>query len=358
MRIVLILLLFVSSMAFSQEENLKPDFASDNPYHVLGLEKEAGEKKAKKAYNKLAKIFHPDLPKNKGDIVAEDKFKTLALAYNSIKDKKPFKPKAELKSFGEEQISASFNQLYADLQGKNDIYLVEMVINKHSLNIGYMNDSQRFEIFELIKDAVKEGIVDGEHPREISEKVMDSLLHFDKEINIIRRNPSPITYNVGLDDMDRLNTRTYSRYIEYMGDVLTTPEVVETLNDYQEHRISLMEYKEQAILDDSVFNNMTKNSLKGRDLSLKEFTELFDFGGEKFSSKVANFTEGGFGYILETVIPNINNIEDIESLKPHIQKALDSKLMDKKGLKNAYFKKVSSLGKKFARCGYIVSGKI
>lgn len=53
-----------------------------NPYKVLGIEKNASKEEIKKAYMKLAKIWHPDL--NPGDQEADKKFKQVQQAYETL----------------------------------------------------------------------------------------------------------------------------------------------------------------------------------------------------------------------------------------------------------------------------------
>lgn len=52
-------------------------------YSILGVERNAGADEIKKAYRKLAHKFHPDVSKDAG---AEDKFKEIAEAYQTLKD--------------------------------------------------------------------------------------------------------------------------------------------------------------------------------------------------------------------------------------------------------------------------------
>lgn len=52
-------------------------------YKILGLERDASTADVKKAYRKLAHKYHPDVSKEKG---AEDKFKDVAEAYQTLKD--------------------------------------------------------------------------------------------------------------------------------------------------------------------------------------------------------------------------------------------------------------------------------
>ncbi|MBL4595464.1 MAG: DnaJ domain-containing protein [Robiginitomaculum sp.] len=50
-----------------------------NPYQILGVPKSADEASIRKAYRKLAKIYHPDM--RPGDKAAEDKFKEASAAF-------------------------------------------------------------------------------------------------------------------------------------------------------------------------------------------------------------------------------------------------------------------------------------
>ena len=55
-------------------------------YKILEVDKSASQADIKSAYRKLAKQYHPD--KNKGDIKAEEKFKQIAEAYDTLGDAK------------------------------------------------------------------------------------------------------------------------------------------------------------------------------------------------------------------------------------------------------------------------------
>ncbi len=55
-------------------------------YKILGVSRDATSEEIKKAYKKLAKLYHPDL--NKGDKSKEEKFKELNEAYRVLGDEK------------------------------------------------------------------------------------------------------------------------------------------------------------------------------------------------------------------------------------------------------------------------------
>lgn len=58
---------------------------AQNPYEILGVNKDASEADIKSAYRKLAKQHHPDLNPDKKD--ADKKFKEISAAYELLSDK-------------------------------------------------------------------------------------------------------------------------------------------------------------------------------------------------------------------------------------------------------------------------------
>jgi DnaJ-class molecular chaperone len=58
--------------------------ATQTPYEVLGVKREAGADEIRRAYRKLAKEFHPDL--NPGKPAAEARFKAVTAAYDILSD--------------------------------------------------------------------------------------------------------------------------------------------------------------------------------------------------------------------------------------------------------------------------------
>src|SRR3954462_4202134 len=58
--------------------------ATQTPYEVLGVKRDASADEIRKAYRKLAKEFHPDL--NPGKPAAEARFKAVTAAYDILSD--------------------------------------------------------------------------------------------------------------------------------------------------------------------------------------------------------------------------------------------------------------------------------
>src|SRR5689334_23424307 len=62
------------------------DFLEKDYYKALNVSKTATADEIKKSYRKLARKYHPDA--NKGDAKAEERFKEISEAYNTLSDAK------------------------------------------------------------------------------------------------------------------------------------------------------------------------------------------------------------------------------------------------------------------------------
>jgi len=87
---------------------------SDDPYKVLGLNRQASQDDIQKAYRKLAKKHHPDL--NPGDRSAEEKFKQVSQAYDLLGDEEKRRrfDRGEIDAQGMERPQHRYYREYAD----------------------------------------------------------------------------------------------------------------------------------------------------------------------------------------------------------------------------------------------------
>ena len=72
------------------------DYLEKDYYKVLGVPKTAKAAEIKQSYRKLARKYHPDA--NKGDHDAEERFKEISEAYNTLSDEKRRKEYDEARS--------------------------------------------------------------------------------------------------------------------------------------------------------------------------------------------------------------------------------------------------------------------
>jgi len=86
-------------------------------YEILGVEKNASPEQLKKAYRKLALMYHPD--RNSGDAEAEEKFKEAAEAYEVLSD--PSK-RQRYDQFGHAGVRGGGGAGGAGFQDINDIF--------------------------------------------------------------------------------------------------------------------------------------------------------------------------------------------------------------------------------------------
>ena len=87
---------------------------SDDPYKVLGLNRQASQDDIQKAYRKLAKKHHPDL--NPGDRSAEENFKQVSQAYDLLGDEEKRRrfDRGEIDAQGMERPQHRYYREYAD----------------------------------------------------------------------------------------------------------------------------------------------------------------------------------------------------------------------------------------------------
>lgn len=90
---------------------------SDDPYSVLGVDKDASAAEIKKAYRRIAKDCHPDL--KPGDAEAEEKFKAAAAAYDLLKDPETRArfDNGEIDASGQERPQQQYYRDYAEAAG-------------------------------------------------------------------------------------------------------------------------------------------------------------------------------------------------------------------------------------------------
>jgi len=86
--------------------------AKQDYYEVLGVKKDASQEEIKKAYHRLAKRYHPD--RNKGDKAAEQRFKEINEAYQTLSDKKK---RAEYDQFRQFGGAGSFADFFSQARG-------------------------------------------------------------------------------------------------------------------------------------------------------------------------------------------------------------------------------------------------
>lgn len=88
--------------------------ATEDPYSVLGVKRDASEEEIRKAFRKLAKQYHPDL--NPGKKEAEARFKAINAAYDLLSDpqKRARYDRGEIDAEGAERPERAYYRRYAE----------------------------------------------------------------------------------------------------------------------------------------------------------------------------------------------------------------------------------------------------
>ena len=116
-------------------------------YETLGVNATATDAEIKTAYRVLAKKYHPDV--NKGDQAAEQKFKEISAAYDTLKDA------GRRAQYDQEQRGGSFSAGFSDYHNIHDI-MNELFRNQR----GYRNTPANQDIniqYEVELHEVYEG---------------------------------------------------------------------------------------------------------------------------------------------------------------------------------------------------------
>ena len=113
-------------------------------YDTLGVKKNASADEIKKAYRKLAAKYHPD--KNPGDASAEEKFKEVQNAYDTLSD--PEKRK-QYDTFGAAGPRATTGGFQADFDLGDQV----LVGRGHDARVGPHRMTTDGLVFALLQDA-------------------------------------------------------------------------------------------------------------------------------------------------------------------------------------------------------------
>jgi DnaJ-class molecular chaperone len=106
---------------------------AEDPYAVLGVEKNASQDEIKKRYRKLAKELHPDLNPDKPDVA--ERFKAVTAAYDLLSDPETRAKydRGEIDASGQERPQQRFYREYAEDPGAPRFYTREGLSDEEGL---------------------------------------------------------------------------------------------------------------------------------------------------------------------------------------------------------------------------------
>ena len=179
---------------------------ADDLYAVLGVAKSADADAIKKAYRKIAKDLHPD--KNPGNKKAEDKFKTVNRAFDTLGDPKK---RALYDEFGEEGLRDGFDaerarayrQWQSNTGSRRRVSVEDMFGDQQG---GGVDGAQGFDIGELFGRPRRRGPAPGEDIEgQVTIEFAASLKGTQLDLNI-SQHKTPVTVRIpaGVSDGTRL----------------------------------------------------------------------------------------------------------------------------------------------------------
>jgi curved DNA-binding protein len=124
---------------------------ADSLYDTLGVKKDAPADAIRSAYRKLARKHHPDV--NPGDKAAEEKFKTISVAYDVLSDEKKRKAYDE---FGDASLQGGFDP------DKAREYARWQNTRQQQRSSGFEQGPMEFDFSELFGRATRRGPARGQ----------------------------------------------------------------------------------------------------------------------------------------------------------------------------------------------------
>ena len=309
---------------------------SNDYYRVLEVSKDASQEEIKSSYRKLAKQYHPD--KNKGDAKAEDKFKQIAEAYDTLGDSKKRSQydnrrsgSQRFRGFGRSGFSQSSSGFGFDDFVNGFYHTNQPQFNTDHLNINIEIEKDLISILneDDITVEFKRTLFSGEKE---DRKIQFKLNLRSKHYKIVKRG---LDYYINLsveglgDETNGVRNNIWGHPEEYhvIGSLNVNIKIVtessfklENGNIIEDVPISLqivLFNSEEGYIVNSVLGKKYKIDVKNpKDLSSLKFTVK----GKGIMNK-----EGRLGdYVANLVIkaPNLENLEkeDLEKLKEILSK--------------------------------------